>query len=456
MVRQAHHERKIACPELVEGKDEAQRSIRSFYGAVKESRLMDKIVINGGKRLRGEVMTGGAKNAALPVLTSSLLTEGWNTFHNIPGLGDIRTIGRLLKSLGVKIEGKPPLLRVDAGEISNCEASYDLVKTMRASILVLGPLVARMGEARVSLPGGCAIGARPVNLHIRALKEMGAEISLREGYVEAKAKRLRGASIYFDIPTVTGTENIMMAATLAKGTTVLKNAAREPEIVNLAEVLNAMGAKISGAGTDVIAIEGVDRLYPVETSVIPDRIEAGTFMIAAGITGGDVFVRGCEPRHLDALITKLRAAGMEIKETADGVRATGGQTVKSVDVKTMPYPGFPTDLQAQMMAMMTVGAGVSVITETIFENRFMHVSELLRMGADIVIQGNSATVRGVAKLRGAKTMATDLRASASLILAGLAAEGTTELSRVYHLDRGYETIEKKFTALGADIRRVPE
>ena len=417
---------------------------------------MDKIIIEGGKKLQGEVKTGGAKNAALPVLTSALLTEGWNTFHNIPGLVDIRTIGRLLKSLGVKIEGEPPVLRVDASEISNCAASYDFVKTMRASILVLGPLVARMGEARVSLPGGCAIGARPINLHIRALKEMGAEISLREGYVEAKAKRLRGASIYFDIPTVTGTENIMMAATLAKGTTVLKNAAREPEIVNLAEVLNAMGAKISGAGTDVIAIEGVNHLYPVETSVIPDRIEAGTFMIAAGMTGGDVFVRGCEPRHLDALITKLRAAGMEIKETADGVRAAGGQTVRSVDVKTMPYPGFPTDLQAQMMAMMTVGAGLSVITETIFENRFMHVSELLRMGANIVIQGNSATVRGVAKLRGAKTMATDLRASASLILAGLAAEGTTELSRVYHLDRGYETIEKKFSALGADIRRVPE
>lgn len=416
--------------------------------------MVDKIVIEGGKKLHGEVETSGAKNAALPVLTSSLLTEGWNTFHNIPRLVDIRTIGRLLKSLGVKIEGKPPVLKVDAGEIGSCEASYDLVKTMRASILVLGPLVARMGEARVSLPGGCAIGARPVNLHIRALKEMGAEISLREGYVEAKAKRLRGASIYFDIPTVTGTENIMMAATLAKGTTVLKNAAREPEIVNLAEVLNAMGAKISGAGTDIIVIEGVDRLYPVETSVIADRIEAGTFMIAAGITGGDVFVRGCEPRHLDALITKLRAAGVDIKETADGIRATGGGVVRSVDVRTMPYPGFPTDLQAQMMAMMTVGAGVSVITETIFENRFMHVSELLRMGADIVIRGNTATVKGVPKLRGAKIMATDLRASASLILAGLAAEGTTELSRVYHLDRGYETIEKKFSALGAEIRRV--
>jgi UDP-N-acetylglucosamine 1-carboxyvinyltransferase len=414
------------------------------------------MVIKGGKKLRGEVKAGGAKNAALPVLTSALLTKGWNTFHNIPGLMDIRTIGKLLKSFGVKIEGKPPVLRVDASEISNCEASYDLVKTMRASILVLGPLVARMGEARVSLPGGCAIGARPVNLHIRALKEMGAEVTLKDGYVEAKAKRLKGADIYFDIPTVTGTENIMMAATLAEGTTVLKNAAREPEIVNLAEVLNGMGAKISCAGTNIIVIEGVDCLHSLEAAVIPDRIEAGTFMIAAGMTGGDVFVRGCYPPHLDALITKLRAAGMEIKEMADGIRAVAGKAIRSVDIKTLPYPGFPTDLQAQVMAMMTLGSGFSVITETIFENRFMHVSELLRMGADIVIRGNNANVKGVPKLRGAKIMATDLRASASLILAGLAAEGTTELSRVYHLDRGYETIEKKFSALGADIRRVSE
>ncbi len=417
---------------------------------------MDKIVIIGGKRLQGEVKISGAKNAALPVLASSLLTEGWNTFHNMPNLADVRTIRKLLRSLGAKIEGEPPLLRVNAGELSNCEASYDLVKTMRASILVLGPLVARLGEARVSLPGGCAIGARPVNLHLRALKEMGAEVSLHEGYVEARAKRLKGAKIYFDLPTVTGTENIMMAATLAKGATVLKNAAREPEVVNLAEILNGMGAKISGAGTDVIMIEGVKRLHPVEAAVIPDRIEAGTFMIAAGITGGDVFVRGCDSLHLDTLITKLRAAGMEMETMADGVRAAGGNTVKSVDIKTQPYPGFPTDLQAQIMAMMALGNGLSVITETIFENRFMHVSELLRMGADIVVQGNNAIVRGTPKLRGAKIMATDLRASASLILAGLAAEGKTELSRVYHLDRGYEAMEKKFSALGADIRRVSE
>ena len=415
---------------------------------------MDKIVITGGGKLRGEVKISGAKNAALPILASSLLTGGWNAFHNIPNLVDIRTIGKLLKNLGAKIEGEPPDLRVNTGEITCCQAPYDLVKTMRASILVLGPLVARMGEARVSLPGGCAIGARPVNLHIRALQEMGADISLKDGYIEAKARKLRGAGIYFDIPTVTGTENIMMAATLAEGVTTLKNAAKEPEIVNLAEILNSMGARITGAGTDIITIEGVESLHPVEASVIADRIEAGTFMIAAGITGGDILVRGCNPRHLDALINKLRSAGMEIEVMDDSIRAVGRGVIKSVDIKTLPYPGFPTDLQAQMMTMMTIGTSLSVITETIFENRFMHVSELLRMGADIVIQGNNAIVRGVSKLRGAKIMATDLRASASLILAGLRADGTTELSRVYHLDRGYETIEKKFFALGADIRRT--
>ncbi|HLA04456.1 MAG TPA: UDP-N-acetylglucosamine 1-carboxyvinyltransferase, partial [Syntrophales bacterium] len=341
---------------------------------------MDKIVITGGGKLRGEVKISGAKNAALPILASSLLTEGWNAFHNIPNLVDIRTIGKLLKNLGAKIEGEPPDLRVNTSEITCCQAPYDLVKTMRASILVLGPLVARMGEARVSLPGGCAIGARPVNLHIRALQEMGAEISLKDGYVEAKAKKLRGAGIYFDIPTVTGTENIMMAATLAEGVTTLKNAAKEPEIVNLAEILNSMGARITGAGTDVIVIEGVESLHPVEASVIADRIEAGTFLIAAGITGGDILVRGCNPRHLDALITKLRSAGMEIEVMNDSIRAVGRGIIKSVDIKTLPYPGFPTDLQAQMMTLMTMGTGLSVITETIFENRFMHVSELLRMG----------------------------------------------------------------------------
>jgi UDP-N-acetylglucosamine 1-carboxyvinyltransferase len=414
---------------------------------------MDKMVITGGKRLQGEVRVSGAKNAALPILVSSLLVDGWNTFHNIPDLLDIKTIRKLLGSLGVKIEGDGTV-RIHAGGITSCEASYDLVRTMRASILVLGPLVARMGEARVSLPGGCAIGARPVNLHIRALQEMGAEVTLKDGYVEAKASRLKGATFYFDISTVTGTENIMMAATLAEGTTTLKNAAREPEIVNLAEVLIAMGARIHGAGTDVITIDGVESLHPVEAAVIPDRIETGTFLIAAGMTGGDVRILGCNPLHNEALIAKLRDAGMRIDAEGDVLQAAGGAGVKSVDVKTLPYPGFPTDLQAQIMAMMALGNGLSVITETVFENRFMHVSEMMRMGADIVIRGESAIVRGVAKLHGAPVMATDLRASASLILAGLAAEGTTTLSRVYHIDRGYQRIEKKLSAIGADIRRV--
>jgi len=414
---------------------------------------MDKIVIVGGRRLQGDVRISGAKNAALPVLVSSLLVDGWNSFHNIPDLLDIKTIRKLLSSLGVKIEGDETV-RINAGGITSCEVSYDLVRTMRASILVLGPLVARMGEARVSLPGGCAIGARPVNLHIQALRDLGAEVTLKDGYVEAKASRLRGAALYFDISTVTGTENIMMAATLAEGTTILKNAAREPEIVNLAEVLIGMGARIRGAGTDVIVIDGVKSLHPVEAAVIPDRIEAGTFLIAAGMTGGDVRVLGCDPLHIEAPIAKLRDAGMRIDTEGDTVRARGGETVRSVDVKTLPYPGFPTDLQAQIMAMMALGNGLSVITETVFENRFMHVSEMVRMGADIVIQGKSAIVRGVAKLRGAPVMATDLRASASLILAGLAAEETTTLSRVYHIDRGYQQIEKKLSALGADIHRI--
>jgi UDP-N-acetylglucosamine 1-carboxyvinyltransferase len=413
---------------------------------------MDKIVIQGGRKLNGEVPVSGAKNAALPILFSALLTEGANRFGNIPNLVDIKTARKLLHNLGVRTEGNGTV-RVDATSLTRCEAPYDLVKTMRASILVLGPLVARLGQARVSLPGGCAIGARPVNLHIKALEEMGAEIRLEEGYIDARAKRLQGARIYFDISTVTGTENIMMAAALAEGTTVLQNAAKEPEVVNLAEVLTGMGARISGAGTDVITIEGVPRLSPVEASVIPDRIEAGTFLIAAGMTGGDIRLAGCRADHLDALLTKLQETGMTIEVDPDGIRAAGSPKLLSVDVKTLPYPGFPTDLQAQVMAMMAMGQGFSVVTETVFENRFMHVSELLRMGADIDIQGNSAFVRGVPRLKGAPVMATDLRASASLVLAGLAAEGRTEVARVYHLDRGYEAMEKKFAALGAEIKR---
>ena len=415
---------------------------------------MDKMIIRGGNRLSGEVRNSGAKNAALPILTAALLTKGWNTFDNVPDLVDIQTIKKLLNSFGVVIEGDKQVVRLNADGLTSVEASYDLVRTMRASILVLGPLVARMGEARVSLPGGCAIGARPVNLHIRALQDMGAEVELKEGYVEAKASRLKGATIYFDISTVTGTENIMMAAALADGTTLLKNAAREPEIVNLAEVLNRMGARIFGAGTDVIRIDGVSELHPVEASIIPDRIEAGTFMIAAGMTKGDISILDCNPTHHDALIKKLKDTGMKIDVSGTTIRAVGGETIRSVDLKTLPYPGFATDLQAQIMTLMTIGTGLSVITETVFENRYMHVSELIRMGADIVVQGHSAIVRGAPGLRGAPVMATDMRASASLILAGLAAEGSTVLSRVYHLDRGYEKIEKKFATLGADMERV--
>ncbi|MDD5523734.1 MAG: UDP-N-acetylglucosamine 1-carboxyvinyltransferase [Smithella sp.] len=414
---------------------------------------MDKIVINGGKPLHGNVQISGAKNAALPVLASALLTEGTNTFHNIPDLMDIKTIKKLLCSMGAQIEGEETV-KINVDKIINHTASYDLVKTMRASILVLGPLVARAGVARVSLPGGCAIGARPVNLHLKALEDMGAHVELKSGYIEAKAKKLKGAEIYFDLTTVTGTENIMMAATLAQGTTTLNNAAREPEVVNLADVLKSMGAKISGAGTDVITIKGVTSLKPTESAIIPDRIEAGTFMIAAGMTRGEINVMGCNPHHLEALINKLKDTGMKISAIKNGLKVSAGEKINSVDVKTVPYPGFPTDLQAQIMAYMSIGSGLSVISETVFENRFMHVSELVRMGADIVIQGGNAIVRGVPQLHGAQTMATDLRASASLVLAALVAEGTTEISRVYHIDRGYQTIEKKFSALGADIKRI--
>jgi len=416
---------------------------------------LDKIIIHGGKRLEGDVRISGAKNAALPVIVSSLLTDGWNTFHNVPDLADVKTIKRLLAGFGAEIEGDETL-RINAGEITSCEAPYNLVRTMRASILVLGPLIARIGRARVSLPGGCAIGARPVNLHLKALQSMGAEINLHDGYVEARASRLKGATIYFDISTVTGTENIMMAATLAEGTTVLENAAREPEVVNLADVLKGMGAIIRGAGTNVIEIDGVKTLQPVEADIIPDRIEAGTYMVAAGLTGGDINLLGFQPDFPDAVITKFKETGMKITPTDGGLRIVGASDITSVDVKTLPYPGFPTDLQAQIMTLMSMGKGVSVIRETVFENRFMHVNELIRMGADITVDGNGAIVRGVSGLRGAPVMATDLRASASLVLAGLVAEGTTEISRVYHIDRGYEHIEDKLSSVGADIERVKD
>ncbi len=414
---------------------------------------MDKMIIRGGKPLRGEVHVSGAKNAALPVLVSSLLADGWHSYRFAPDVADVRTIKKLLVELGASIEEGDPL-RINTGNIRDCQASYDLVKTMRASVLVLGPLVARLGRARVSLPGGCAIGARPVDLHLKALKRMGAEIRIDEGYIEARAARLRGARVYFDVSTVTGTENIMMAATLAEGTTVLENAALEPEIANLADVLKSMGARIEGAGTGTIVIEGVKALRPATGTVIPDRIEAGTYMIAAAMTGGDVTVLNCAPGHLEALTTKLREAGARVDRLENGFRVRGPGRIESVDVTTLPYPGFPTDLQAQFMAMMTGSSGTSVIRETVFENRFMHVQELVRLGADIRIEGRNAVVSGVERLNGAPVMATDLRASASLVLAGLVAEGKTELSRVYHLDRGYDCLDGKLSRLGADIERV--
>jgi len=414
---------------------------------------MDKMIIRGGKTLQGEVPVSGAKNAALPVLVSSLLADGWNSYRFAPDVVDVRTIKKLLVELGASVEEGDPL-RINTGNIRDCQASYDLVKTMRASVLVLGPLVARLGRARVSLPGGCAIGARPVDLHLKALKRMGAEIRIDEGYIEARAARLRGARVYFDVSTVTGTENIMMAATLAEGTTVLENAALEPEIANLADVLKSMGARIEGAGTGTIVIEGVKVLRPATGTVIPDRIEAGTYMIAAAMTGGDVKVLNCIPGHLEALTTKLREAGARVDRLENGLRVRGPGRIDSADVTTLPYPGFPTDLQAQFMAMMTGASGTSVIRETVFENRFMHVQELVRLGADIRIEGHNAVVSGVERLKGAPVMATDLRASASLVLAGLVAEGKTELSRVYHLDRGYDSLDGKLSRLGADIERV--
>jgi UDP-N-acetylglucosamine 1-carboxyvinyltransferase len=418
--------------------------------------MMQKIVIEGSHRLEGTVTVSGAKNAALPILVSALLTEGWNTFDNVPDLRDIRTIKKLLTDLGAKVDTSGSVVKIDASGLNSHEAPYDLVRTMRASVLVLGPLLARLGRARVSLPGGCAIGARPINLHLKGLEELGALISLKEGYIEAEAPSLKGAEIYFDISTVTGTENLMMAAVLAEGRTILRNAAREPEVVALAEVLNRMGARITGAGTPVIKITGVEALNPTSSTIIPDRIETGTFMIAAGVTRGNIKIQGCVPNHLQAIINKLRQAGITVEQEADGLRVTGAETILSTDVKTLPYPGFPTDMQAQFMVLMCLANGLSVISETIFENRFIHVSELQRMGADITVSGTSAVVRGGQRLTGAPVMATDLRASASLILAGLAAEGTTEVSRVYHIDRGYESIEKKLAQLGGHLWRVPE
>jgi UDP-N-acetylglucosamine 1-carboxyvinyltransferase len=415
---------------------------------------MDSLIIEGGVPLRGTIRVSGAKNAALPILASALLTDGACTFRNVPALRDIETTAALLRFMGATVDVAPPVVVVNAGSIRTPEAPYDLVKQMRASVLVLGPLVARFGHARVSLPGGCAIGARPIDQHLKGLEAMGATITLEHGYVDARCDRLRGATIYLDMATVTGTENLMMAAALAKGRTQLIGAAKEPEVEELARVLNKMGAHVDGAGTDVIHIEGVDRLHPVEHAIIPDRIEAGTFLVAAAATGGDVLVEGVVPEHVEPVCQKLRAAGVSVTREDTGMRVISNGRPRAVDITTAPHPGYPTDMQAQHMALMCLANGTSVITETIFENRFMHVSELHRMGAHVEVRGRAAIVTGVEKLSGARVMATDLRASACLVIAGLVAEGETEISRVYHLDRGYERIEQRLSALGARIRRV--
>lgn len=415
---------------------------------------MKSIIINGGKKLSGEVSISGAKNAALPILAAGLLCPGTHRIANVPRLADVTTLGRILQNMGVSFTRDNGHIIIDASNIANAEAPYDLVRTMRASVLVLGPLVARMGKARVSLPGGCAIGERPINLHLMALEKLGANVEIEHGYVVASAKRLRGARIYFDTVTVTGTENIMMAAALADGETVLENAAREPEIADLAHALVRMGAKIEGAGTDIIRIQGVKELRPLDYTVMPDRIETGTFVIAAAITGGSVIIRDCVPGNLEAVLAKVSEAGAGIDIGEGTITVRGSDEIKPVNVKTLEYPGFPTDMQAQIMSLMTLARGTSVINETIFENRFTHVAELRRMGADIETDGRTAIIKGVPRLSAAPVMATDLRASASLILAGLAAEGQTVVTRIYHLDRGYENIEQKLSALGADIKRI--
>ena len=418
---------------------------------------MDKLAIDGGVALHGEISISGAKNAALPILCAALLTPEPLTLDNLPQLNDVRTMRSLLSQMGVRMEEQDGALTLSAKHVNWPLAPYEMVKTMRASILALGPLLARCGEARVSLPGGCAIGLRPVDQHIKGLQAMGAEIDLDHGYIDAKTDRLTGARFVFDVITVTGTENLMMAATLASGTTVLENAAREPEIGDLADCLIAMGARITGAGSDRIVIEGVETLHGARHAVMPDRIETGTFLAAALATGGDVSLAGARPNTLEAVIDKLTEAGAEIETEPARIRIRrqrGTESLRSVVLRTTPYPGFPTDMQAQLMAAMTIADDTAIITETIFENRMMHVQELKRLGADIEVEGNTAIVKGVRALTGATVMATDLRASACLVIAGLIAEGETVIDRIYHLDRGYERIEEKLSTLGARIRRV--
>ncbi|HEY5928172.1 MAG TPA: UDP-N-acetylglucosamine 1-carboxyvinyltransferase [Kofleriaceae bacterium] len=420
---------------------------------------MDKIVVEGGARLAGKIPISGAKNAALPLLAAALLPSGPSTWKNVPQLADVHTMAKLLRMLGWTVDAGPHSLHIappTGKKKPKLEAPYELVKTMRASVLVLGPLVARYGRGRVSLPGGCAIGARPIDQHLKGLEAMGAKVTLEHGYVDVECKRLRGATIVLDMPTVTGCENIMMAAALAKGRTVIENAAREPEVEELGLVLNKMGARVQGAGTPIITIEGVDELQPIEHAIIPDRIEAGTFAVAAAMTRGDVLLEGARPEHMDAIVAKLRTMGATVSAEAGGLRVKGGAEVLPADITTQPHPGFPTDMQAQFMVLACLAKGQSVIQEMIFENRYMHVPELNRMNADITVSGRTAIIRGGRPLSGATVMATDLRASASLILAGLVASGKTEVLRVYHLDRGYEAIEKKLKAVGAKIRRAKQ
>ena len=423
---------------------------------------MDKLRMVGGNPLKGEVVIAGAKNAALPILCACLLTDQPVVLRNVPDLQDVRTMLKLLQEIGVTVDfpstGDRSHMVLSAAVIKSSEATYEMVKTMRASILVLGPLLARMHSAKVSLPGGCAIGARPVDQHIKGLKAMGATIKIKSGYIQAETKpqsdRLKGASILTDMITVTGTENLLMAATLASGTTVLENAAREPEVGDLAELLVKMGAKISGISSDRLVIEGVEKLHGAEHSVIPDRIEAGTFLCAVAATGGEITVQHCRPDTLDAVIVKLKEVGLQMEIGPDWIKATMQGRPKAVNFRTSEYPAFPTDMQAQLMTVNAIATGNSTITETIFENRFMHVQELNRLGADIAIEGNTAIAQGVEKLSGAIVMATDLRASASLVIAGLAAQGETQVDRIYHLDRGYDRMEHKLTLLGANIERV--
>ena len=418
---------------------------------------MEKLIVKGGNRLVGAVKTSGAKNAVLPIIAASILGTTPSHLDEVPMLEDVHTISEVLKCLGLSVECSPEknVLDIDSTEITSYEAPYELVRTMRASFLVMGPLLARIGKARISMPGGCAIGARPIDIHLKGFEALGVKIEQGHGYIEASAPEgLKGTSIYFDFPSVGATENIMMAASLAEGTTILENAAEEPEIVDLANYLNKMGAKIRGAGTDTIRIEGVEKLHGADYTIIPDRIEAGTYMIAAAMTGGDIVVENVLPEHQKPLIAKLREAGAVVEEDIDKVRVIGKNPLKAVSIKTLPYPGFPTDMQAQMMAMMVIAEGRSKVTETVFENRFMHVVELNRMGAQISTEGRSAVIDGPCKLTGCDVRATDLRAGAAMILAGLVAEGTTRIGDLNHIDRGYENIVAKLKNLGADIERV--